>query len=95
MNRNIQPIAEDLQLFDGGRAIDIGRHQIGPAALALEHRGQFTRGRRLAGSLQTGHHDDDRLTAIEADLFRTAAKQCNQFLMDYLDDLLAWREAFG
>ncbi len=87
--------AEDPQLLDGGRALEVGAHQQRVASLLLEPAGQLGRGRRLAGTLQAGQQHDRRRPRGVGDPQRLAAERLDQLVVDDLDDLLARREALG
>ena len=51
---DIDLAAEDTQLFDGGRALEVGADEQGVAALLLEPAGQLAGRCRLTGALQAG-----------------------------------------
>ena len=53
------PLAERLQLLDGGRSVHVTCHQQHPLAVRLlQALGQLGGGRRLADALQSRHQDD-------------------------------------
>ena len=82
-------LPERAQLFDRGRALEVGADEQRVAALGLEPAGQLGRRGRLARALQTGHQHDRRRAAGVGDLQRLAAEDAGQLAVDDLDDLLA------
>ena len=48
--------AQDPELLDGGRALEVGPDEHGVAALLLEPAGQLAGGGRLARALEAGQH---------------------------------------
>jgi len=54
---DVQPLAEHLELLHGGGAVDVRRDEQRLAALLDEHARELAGGGRLAGALQTDHHD--------------------------------------
>ena len=82
--------AVNLQLLDGGRAIDVAGRQQGFLPFQLQLPGNLGRGRGLAGTLQSRHHDDrDGLTGLHDDLGGLAAHEGDHFLIDDFNDHLA------
>ena len=86
--------SHDLQLVDGGRAVDIAGHQHGAAALLDEVFGQLGGVGRFTIALQTAEHDDG-LPLVLDDQLRSflAAHQSDQLLVDDLDHLLGRGQA--
>ncbi len=56
----LELLAEDAELLDGRRPVDVGRDQERPEALALEVTRELRDARRLAGALEAQDHDDGR-----------------------------------
>ena len=92
-HRDARLPADDLKLLDRGRAVDVARNEQRPAAAALEHLRELRRVRRLAGALQTAHHDDGRRVRGHFQPLLAAAHQRGQLLVDDLDDHLRGRQA--
>ena len=88
-------VAQDPELLDGGRALEVGADQERVAALLLPPQRQLGRGRRLARALEAGHqHDGGRPRGV-GDLEALAAQHADQLLVDRLDHLLARGEALS
>ena len=64
---DVQLLAEDLELIDGGRTVDVGRDQQRALVLLLEEAGQLADGGRLARALQADQHDAGRALLRELD----------------------------
>ena len=86
--------AHDLQLVDGGGAVDIAGHQHGAAALLNEVFGKLGCVGRFTVALQAAEHDDG-LTLVLDDQAGgfLAAHQGNELLVDDLDHLLGGGQA--
>ena len=87
-DRQSQLLAHDLQLLDGCRSVDIGRHEQRLLALLLQREAELARRRRLAGALQAHHHDDRRRLRAHADAALRAAHELRELLVDDLHDHL-------
>ena len=88
-------LAQNAQLLDGGRALQVGANQQRVAALLLPPQRQLGRGGRLARTLQAGHeHHRGRPGGI-GDLEALAAQDGDQLLVHGPDDLLARGQALG
>ena len=87
--------AEDPELLDGGRALEVGPDQERVPALLLEPAGQLGRGGGLARALEAGQQDDRRRPTGVGDPERLAAEDGDQLLVDDLDDLLARAQVLG
>ena len=92
-------LAEDLELVDGGRAVDVAGHQQGLAALGgLEAEGELAGEGGLAGSLQAGHEYHGRV-ALDVEGCLLAAHQVDELAahdaqhqllrLEGVDDVLA------
>ena len=92
-DRNPRLFADDLQLLDGGRAIDVSGYEQRTVALVLQSLCDFCTMGGLTGTLQPAHHDDcGRMTCgHEAGL--CSAHEVRQFLVDDLDDHLCRGQA--
>ncbi len=87
--QNIERLAQNFQLFCGGRAVYVGGNEQRTFA-ALDHilsklaaECGFTR------TLKAHDHDDRRRNARMFDRLIFAAQRCHQFVMDDLDKLFA------
>ena len=85
-------LAERLELFDGGRSLQVGRGQHRVVALGDQHLRELAAGGRFARPLQAAHHDDRRRRLDEVDPGVHRAHQADQFLVDDLDHRLAGAE---
>ena len=92
VHRHIDLFAQHFELLDGGRSIDVGRHEQRALAVLAQPQRQLGRHRRLAGALQTDQHDHDRRLSGRVER-RRFAQQFDQLLVDDLDDRLRRREA--
>ena len=81
-------LADDLQLGDRARPLQIAGHQQRRVPLAAQPVGQLAGQRRFAGTLQTGQHDHRRRGLGERKPAGLAAEDPDEFLVDDLDDLL-------
>ncbi len=72
--------------------VNVHRNQQRTVAAILQPVGQLARGRRLTGTLQSGHQDDRRRLRCKFQLGGIFAEGFDQFVADDLDDLLAGRE---
>ncbi len=88
-------LGEHDKLVDGGRPVDVGRHQVGAHLLAAQVVGYLGRRGGLARALQASHHDHRRLAALQVEGAGLAAQQLDQLLVDDADDLLGRRDALG
>ncbi len=88
-DRNAGTLADHLELCDGIGALQVAGHQHGAVALRLEVLGELAGQRGLAGTLETGQHDDGGAGLREADPAGFAAQDLDELLVDDLDDLLA------
>ena len=61
VDRDVERLAERLELVRGGRAVRVGGDEERPAALLDDVAGELGRGRRLARALQADHRDDGRV----------------------------------
>ena len=92
-------LAEDLELVDGGGAVDVAGHQQGLAALGgLEAEGELAGEGGLAGTLQAGHEYHGRV-ALDVEGCLLAAHQVDELAahdaqhqllrLEGVDDVLA------
>ena len=58
VDRDVDLLAERLQLVDGGGAVDVGGDQQRIAALLAQVHGELAGVGRLAGALQADQHQD-------------------------------------
>ena len=88
-HRNVQLLAKRLQLLYGCRSIQVGRHQQRPFALFGKVPGQFGSRRRLAGTLQSDHHDHGGRFGCHGDAALGAAHHFGHLFIHDFDDLLS------
>ena len=84
---NAELLAQDLQLLDGGRTLQVGGDEHRLAAALLEHPAQLAAGGRLAGALQAAKHQDGQVR-LEVQRVVHRAHQVDQLLMDDGDELV-------
>ena len=75
-----------------GRALQVGRHEQRPLALATKQGGELGGGRGLAGALEAGEHDDRWGLRGGGKPDGLAAEHPDELLVDDLDHLLAGGE---
>ena len=93
IDRNPGLFAEDFQLLDSGRSLQVvGDHQ-GMSAVRHEVLAQLGGGRRLAATLEAGQHDDRRAGRDEVDPRIHRPHEPGQLVVDDLDHHLARMEA--
>ena len=90
---HVQFLAEDLQLRDSGRTVDVGCNHERALALGLQLLSQFGSCRRLAGALEADEHDDGRWLGGDGNPALCPAEEFRQFIADNLDDRLRRVEA--
>ena len=84
---------DDVQLLDGRRPLDVGRHEQRMASLLRQPLRELARGRRLAGALQPEQQDDARPLGRRLQAAFGIAEQRHHLVADDLDDLLRRRQA--
>ena len=88
-------LADDAQLVDGGRAVDIAGDKQRAAALAAVIFAELGRVGGFTVALQAAHHQHGLALVLDVQqLGFLAAHQAGQFLVDDLDDLLRGGQAF-
>ena len=87
-NRDADLGADDLELLDGRRALQVGGDQHRLAALRLEQLGQLAAGGRLARALKATQHQDSGSDLLEPDRRIHGTHQIDQLVVHDLDDLL-------
>ena len=92
MDRNVDFPADDFELIDRGRPVDVTGDQQHFLAVAPEFQGKFSRGCGLAAAVESDHHDD-RWPALHVEFGNAASEQLDQFVVDDFDHLLAGRDA--
>ena len=93
MDRDVELLAQRLELVCRGGTVRIRRNEHRPAALLGDVARELGRARRLARALQADEHDHDRRRPGEAEGAVAGAEDRGQLLVDDLDDLLAGVEA--
>ena len=92
MDRNLECLAEGLELVGGRRPIRVRGHEQRPATLADEMAGELCRRGGLAGALQTDQGDDGRVSGqVERPV--AGAEERHELVVDDLHDLLAGGQA--
>ena len=91
-DRHVDPLADLLELLDGGGALEVARHQQRMTAALLQALGDLAGGGRLARPLEAAEHDHRR-PAVGAQLRPLLAEQRSQLVADDLDHLLRRGEA--
>ena len=86
-------LRDDVQLLNGRRPLDVGRHEQRVLALLGQPLRQLARGRRLAGALQTQQQDDARPLVARLQSAFGIAEERDHLVADDLDDLLRRRQA--
>ena len=82
--------AEDGELLDGGRALEIAGREEDSPPLVLEHEGELGRARRLARALEAEEEDDALgIRAPELEVLPGVAEEGDHPVVDDLDELLA------
>jgi hypothetical protein len=85
-----------LELLDGGRAVDVGRHREHLLLALLDQvLGQLGRGGGLARALQAGHQDHGRRLGGQVDVGHALAHRGGQFLVHDAHQRLARVERAG
>ena len=87
-DRDAGLLADDLQLRDGVRALEVGRDQQRGVALLGEPLRELAREGRLSGALEAREHDDGRRLLRELEAALLPAEDADQLLVDDLHDLL-------
>ena len=89
VHRNADGLAEHLQLLDSRRTVHVRCDEERFTLLFAAHpKGDLAREGRLTGTLEARHHDAYRRRAGEVDFLRFATHDGDEFVVDYLDDLL-------
>src|SRR5665213_3381714 len=88
VDRQIDLLAEGLELIDRRGPIDVGRDQQRAAALLFEPQRELARVRRLARTLKPDHDVHGRRRIAVGQARRGAAQQVHQLVVDQLDDAL-------
>ena len=92
---HIDLCAEDTELFDSGRALEVGPDEQRIAAELLEVARELHRVRGLARALQAGQEHDRGRLRRERDLQGFATEALGELLVDDLDDLLRGVQGLG
>ena len=92
VDRDVDLLAERLELLHRGRALHVGGDQQRPRAALAQLQRQLAGQRRLAGALQADQHDHRRASPSRLEPARLA-EHLDQLVVDDLDDLLGRVEA--
>ena len=87
VDRDVERLAERLELVGGGRSVRVGGHEERPAALLDDVAGELGGRRRLARALQADHRHDGRVAAQVEDAV-APTQQRDELVVDDLDDRL-------
>ena len=90
VDRDVELLAERLELVGGGGSVRVGGDEERSAALLDDVARELGRGRRLAGALQADHRHDGRVAAQVEDAV-AGAQQVDELVVDDLHDLPARR----
>ena len=93
VDRDIRLLAQDFELLDRCRTIDVAGCHHRTVAFFLEHQSELAGRRRLAGALQTNKHDDRHAGGRQRDLALCPAQKLCQLVFDDLDDRLVRLQA--
>jgi hypothetical protein len=94
VDRDLDLLAELLELVDRSRPLEVGGHEGGRLRLLLaEKESQLRRRGRLSRSLQAGEEDHGRRPTRKGELGPAGAHELRQLLMDDPHDFLAGRQA--
>ncbi len=93
VDRDLNLLAELLELVDRGRALEVRGHERRRFPFLAEEQRELGRRGRLPRALQAGEKDDGRRTAGERELRASLAHDRGQLVVDDLDHLLPRRKA--
>ena len=80
--------ADDVELVDGGGALQVGGDEQRLATLLLDHAAELAAGGGFAGALQAAHHEDAGIAGLQVQRMVDRAHQVDEFLVDDADELL-------
>jgi hypothetical protein len=86
-------LAERLELVDRGGAVDVGGDEARLSPFGLQFARELGRRGRLAGALQTDHHDDGRGHRAQLQSLATLAEHGGELVVDDLHQLLGRRDS--
>ena len=92
VDRDVEALAERLELVGGGRSVRVGGDEQRPATLLDDVSRELGGRGRLARALQADHRDD-RGVARQVEGAVAGRQERDQLVVDDLDDLLAGRQA--
>ena len=92
---NADAFADDFQLINSGRTVNVARHEQGIFPFFLIISGEFSAMSGFAGALQTDHHDDRGRLRRDFQFCGLAAHNADQFFVYDLYNLLRRHETFG
>ncbi|MFQ3587657.1 MAG: hypothetical protein SNJ76_08345, partial [Fimbriimonadaceae bacterium] len=79
-------LAEDLELFDRGRPLDVAGRQHRLFALLLQQLRELGAGGRLSRTLKAAKQNDGRRVRVPAEPFRLSPEELDQLVADDFDD---------
>src|SRR5262249_19956367 len=86
---DVDLLAEDFQLIDGGGTLEVGSDQQRLAAVVAQVQGELAGRGRLALPLQAAEHDDRRAFLGEVETVVHRPHDGDQLVVNHLDNLLA------
>ena len=94
IDRHVDLLGQLRQLFDCGRTVDVGRHQIRLATeLRAQMQGELGGCRGLTGTVQTHQHHDHRRRRRQVELGGRPTHELGELLIDDLDEVLLGSQA--
>jgi hypothetical protein len=91
-DREIELAPQRFELVHGGRAMQVGGDKEWLTSLFEEEAREFPTGGGLAGAVETNHQNASWIPA-ELNGGMSRAEEVDHFILDDLDDLLAWLDA--
>ena len=93
-DRQLELLANHLQLLDGSRAINIAGYKQRMFALLFKGKTKLSGRCCLTGALQTDHHNDRRRIRAHIDTALRASHEVRELFINNLDNDLGWSQCF-